>query len=171
MTKNSIQQYIERVVGFYEANPEKTRSTDKAATAVVESGLRVRVTGPGGETLISDMPKAIGGKESAPTPGWLLRAALASCDTTLIAMRAAMLGITLTRLEIHVDSESDDKGLLGMDEVTPAGPLQVRTRVAIGAAGADERTLQEIVHWAERHSPVADALRRSVPVAIEIVVG
>lgn len=171
MNRSPIQQSIERVIGFYEANPDRTRSTDKAATAALESGLRVRVAGPGGETLVSDMPAAIGGGASAPTPGWLLRAALASCDVTLIAMRAAMLGIELTLLEVHVDSESDDKGLLGMDEVTPAGPLTVRTRVTLSAQGVAESDLRGLVHWAEAHSPVADAVRRAVPVMVETIVG
>ncbi len=59
---------------------------------------------------------------SAPSPGWLLRAAEASCVATLITMRAAMLGIDLDTLEVTVDSVSDDRGLLGVDDTVPAGP-------------------------------------------------
>jgi uncharacterized OsmC-like protein len=119
---------------------------------------------------MSDMPTAIGGSGAAPSPGWLLRAALANCDATVIAMRAAQEGVTLTTLEVTVDGESDDRGLLGMDDSIPAGPLSARTRVRIGAAGVGQEKLREIVEWAEAHSPVADAMGRAVPKTLEIAV-
>lgn len=170
MSGAHIRQSLERVVAFLAEHPEQCRSTDKAATAVVEDGLRCRARGADGATLVSDMPKAIGGAGSAPSPGWLLRAALASCDATVIAMRAAQLGITLTVLEVTVDSESDDRGLLGMDDRIPPGPLHVRTRLRIGAEGVPPERLRELVEWAEAHSPLADAIRRAVPSRTEVEV-
>jgi len=86
----------------------------------------------------------------------------------LIAMRAAQVGIRLTDLEVVVDSESDDRGLLGIDDSVPAGPLSMRTRIRIAAQGASEDSLREIIAWAEKHSPVADAIRRAVPVSTEV---
>lgn len=83
-------------------------------------------------------------------------------------MRAAQVGVRLTALEVTVDSESDDRGLLGIDDAIPAGPLCSRIRVRIAAEGASGETLQQIVSWAERHSPVSVALRRAVPTSIEI---
>jgi uncharacterized OsmC-like protein len=168
MSVTHIQESIERVIEFLSEHPEKSRYTDKAATAVVEDGLRCRAEGPDGAALISDMPKAIGGQASAPSPGWLLRAALANCDAIVIAMRAAQLGVTLTTLEVTVDSESDDRGLLGMDDSIAAGPLSMRTRVRLGADGATPDQLRGIVEWAEAHSPVGDAVRRAVPSQTEI---
>ena len=114
------------------------------------------------------MPKAIGGGGSAPSPGWLLRAALANCDATVISMRAAQLGVALTTLEVTVDSESDDRGLLGMDDTIPAGALSMRTRVRIGATSVAPEHLREIVEGAEAHSPVGDAVRRAVPSKTEV---
>ena len=83
-------------------------------------------------------------------------------------MRAAQLGIALSHLEVTVDSISDDKGLLGMDEETFAGPYSVRMKICIGAEGVDAETLHEIIAWTERHSPVADAIRRAVPTVVEV---
>lgn len=99
-----------------------------------------------------------------------MRAALANCDATVITMRAAQLGVTLTTLEVTVDSESDDQGLFGMDDTIPAGPLSVRTRIRIGADGVEAERLREIVQWAEAHSPVGDALNRAVPMKVEVEV-
>ncbi|HEY5639579.1 MAG TPA: OsmC family protein [Dehalococcoidia bacterium] len=165
-----IRDSIQNVLAYLTEHPQEARYTDKPATALVEDGLRCRATGPAGEVLLSDMPTAIGGGEAAPSPGWLLRAALANCDATVIAMRAAQQGVALTTLEVVVDSESDDRGLLGIDDSVPAGPLSVRTRVRIGAHGVAPDKLREIVEWAESHSPVADAIRRAIPPAVEITV-
>ncbi|MCR4282447.1 MAG: OsmC family protein, partial [Bauldia sp.] len=138
-----------------------------SAVAILQDGLRCRTQAPNGDVIATDMPKAVGGEGSAPSPGWLLRAALASCDATMIAMRAAMEGISLTSLEVAVDSDSDDRGLVGADDATPAGPLRVRVHVrATSDAPAD--SFRKVVDWAERHSPVGDAIRRSVPTSVTI---
>jgi len=170
MSVTHIQQSIENVTNYLSEHPEECRYTDSAATAVVEEGLRFRAEGPHGAVLVSDMPKAIGGGGSAPSPGWLSRAALANCDATVIAMRAAQLGVTLTTLEVTVDSESDDRRLLGMDDAIPAGPLSVRTRIRIGADGVEPERLRELVQWAQAHSPVGDTINRAVPMKVEVEV-
>jgi uncharacterized OsmC-like protein len=116
------------------------------------------------------MPKGVGGDESAPSAGWLFRAAIAACDTTLIAMRAAMLGVELTEVQVTIDSESNDRGILGIDESVPAGPLSIRTRVRLGARNTEEESLRDLVEWAIAHCPVCDAAQRAVPITTEIEV-
>jgi len=164
---SDIAESIAGAVEYLAANPGKARYTDSPATAKID-GLRSTVSGPDGATLVSDMPTGVGGAASAPTPGWLMRAALASCDATLIAMRAATEGITLDTLEVTVDGESDNRGLFGIDDQTPAGPLYTRVSVRIGASGVDPDRLREIVHWADQHSPVGDAIRRAVPTTVDV---
>lgn len=167
----SIRKSMQQVVEYYTANPDKALSQDREAVAVVEEGLRVRATGPDGQTLVCDMPKGLGGGGSAPTPGWAMRAALANCEAVMIALRAAQLGVALSTLEVRVASVSDDRGMLGMDDSKPAGPLKVTVGVRIGAAGIPSTTLHEIVDWAEKHSPVGEPLGRVVPAeyAAEVV--
>jgi uncharacterized OsmC-like protein len=98
----------------------------------------------------------------------MLRAAHAACDATVVAMRAAQEGIHLTTLEVTVDSDSDDRGLLGVDESVPPAPLATRVRYRLSADGVPADRLKALVDWAEAHSPVADAVRRAVPVSVEI---
>jgi hypothetical protein len=86
-------------------------------------------------------------------------------------MRAARLGIAPTALEVTLNSSSDDRGLLGVGDNALPGPLEVRLHVRIAADGASPEELREIVEWAERHSPVGDALRRAVPCRVEIDTG
>jgi uncharacterized OsmC-like protein len=168
MGHEAIQSAIREASEYLAAHPDEARSTDSAATATLVDGLVVNVTGPGDASLTTDMVRSVGGMASAPSPGWLLRAAEASCVATLVAMRAAMLGITLDTLEVTVDSESDDRGLLGIDDSVPAGPLNSRVAVRLTAAGVDPATLEEMARWGVKHCPVCDALEREVPVTTEV---
>ena len=168
MSVENVRKSIEEAIEYLDQHPNEAHYTDTAATASIEETLRCHAVAPDGTAVKSDMPPSVGGGGAAPSPGWLMRAALANCDATLIAMRAAQMGIQLTELEVIVDSESDDRGLLGMDDSVPAGPLSIRTRIRIGADEASEEDLQEIVEWAEKHSPVADAIRRAIPMGTEV---
>ena len=168
MGSSEIRAAIEAAREYLTANPGAARSTDSVATASVVDGLVMKVTGPRGESITTDMVPSVGGTASAPSPGWYLRAAEASCVATLIAMRAAMLGIELETLEVSVDSESDDRGLLAIDESVPAGPLSGRVAVRLAAPGVDSATLDEMARWGIKHCPVCDALEREVPIRTEI---
>lgn len=166
-----IRTALQGASAYLTEHPHQAEYTDSAATATLESGLRVAVTGPGGESLATDMPTSVGGGASAPSAGWLLRAAEAACVTTLIAMRAAALGVALGRVEVVADSRSDDRGILGLAADVPAGPLSARIAVRVAADGVAPADLEAIVHWAVSHCPVVDAVRRATPVSVEIVTG
>jgi len=170
-SQDHIRDSLQRVIEHYIQNPDKALSQDKEAVAVIEDGLRVRATGPDGQSLVCDMPKGLGGGATAPSPGWMMRAALANCEAIMIALRAAQLGIRLDTLEVRVDSVSDDRGMLGMDDSRPAGPLNVKVSIRIGAAGVSEEKLRGIIEWAEDHSPVGEPLNRVIPVeyTVELV--
>ena len=163
-----IRSAIEKASGYLAENPDAATDTDAAATAVREEGLRCRVEGPKG-SVTSDMSESVGGGASAPTPGWLLRAALAACDATLVAMEAARDGIELSDLTVSVESDSDFRGVLGVNGGAHPGPLAVRTRIELAAPDATEEQLREIVRRAEERSPVRDAVVREVSMTTEIV--
>ena len=150
-----------------EAHPEDGYGWGTDATATIE-GLRATAAYADGSLVVTDMPEGIGGGGSAPSPGWMLRAALATCDATVIAMRAASEGVVLDTLEVTVGFDFDDQGLVGTDDTIPAGPLSSKVTVRIGAHDVGEETLRSIVGWAERHSPVGDALQRAIPGAVEV---
>jgi len=168
---DDIRTAIEAASAYLREHPEEAHYIDSLATARVESGLRVVVTGPSGEELVTDMPAGVGGAASAPSPGWAMRAAVASCAVTLATMRAAQLGLTSFRCVVDVDSESNDFGILGLGASTPAGPLAMRLQFRMSADGAGLDALEEIATWAADHCPVADAVRRGVPLHIEVIQG
>jgi uncharacterized OsmC-like protein len=158
-----IASSIEAAVQHLTEHPDEAQYADSAAMAVLEEGLRVRVEGPGGAKVVTDMPSSVGGGDAGPSPGWLFRAALASCAATLLAMEAAREGVQLERVGVTVDSESDDRGIFGMDPDVPAGPLSVRLRIEAGSVS------NEVVERAIAHCPVTELLGRAVPLNVEIV--
>jgi uncharacterized OsmC-like protein len=168
MMTAAIRAAMEGAGAYLTEHPDEARYTDSIARASVESGLRVVVEGPAGERLETDMPAAVGGAGSAVSPGWFLRAAVAACVTSLATMRASQLDWTAFQCRVEVDSESDDRGILGLDASVPGGPLSMRIALHVTADGIGLERLEELAVWAVEHCPVSDAVRRAVPVHIEV---
>jgi uncharacterized OsmC-like protein len=165
---SEIRESILNVRSALASKPDAGPAPDRPAVAVIEEGLRCRADAGDGWSVVTDMPAAVGGGAAAPTPGWLIRAALASCAATTIAMRAAELEIELAMLEVTAESETDMRGLLATGDGVQPGPVGARLRVRLAADGADEARLEELVEWADSHSPVGDCVRRAVPLELEI---
>jgi hypothetical protein len=70
---------------------------------------------------------------------------------------------------VTVESESDFRGVLGVDDSVRPGPLAVRVRIELAAPDATEDQLRELVQRAEARSPVRDALMREVSMITELV--
>lgn len=168
---DAIRAAIEGASAYLTEHPGEARYTDSLATARVVDGLHVRVAGPNGEILQTDMPTAVGGAGSHPSPGWFLRAAAASCVASLAAMRAAQLGLAGFTCEVDVDSDSNDLGILGLDASVPGGPLSMRIALRLSADDVPDEQLQDVATWAVAHCPVSDAVRRAVPLQVEIATG
>jgi uncharacterized OsmC-like protein len=167
----NIRESMEKVAAAIAAEPHKARARNAPATASYAGGLQFSIGGPNGEKCDTDMPKGVGGTASAPPPGWMLRAALASCTGTVIVMRAAKLGVKLDKLDVTVESESDNRGMLGLDDRVSAALSGFRTRVFIRAENAAPAELEAIVRWADAHSPVGCTLRHVLSSDIEVDAG
>jgi len=163
---SDVKGSIERAVAYLTEHPDEARYTDSSATARLGDSLRVEVEGSSGERLVTDMPGAIGGRGEHPSPGWLFRAAVASCVASTVGMEAAREGIDLGDVEVVVDSESDDRGMLGMDESVPAGPLSMRIRVRASGDASERAT--EVAERGAARCPVCDATKRAVEVSLEL---
>jgi uncharacterized OsmC-like protein len=165
----SIADAVSRASAYLTEHPDEARYRDSHARAHLATGLLVEVTGPTGERLTTDMPAAIGGTAAAPSPGWFLRAATASCVASLVAIRAASTGAVLRSVDVEVDSESDDRGILGLDSSIPAGALSTKVVISIDAPGLDRPAVEALAAWAVEHCPVSDTIGRAVPLTIEVL--
>ena len=170
MSEQAIRDAIDNVAKVIFERPDKARVKNAPATAYLINDLTFSVAGPNGEAVHTDMPKGIGGGGGVPQPGWLVRAALASCTGTVIAMRAAKLGIAVEKLEVAFESKSDNRGLLGLDQSISAALIGLRAIVRIRAANTTPGELQSLVRWGDAHSPVACTLRSALAAGIEVVV-
>jgi uncharacterized OsmC-like protein len=174
MSMEQVAASMERVVSALRRKPHSGLHDDTPASVRWDGGLRtVARTASGGE-ITTDMPTAIGGEDTAPTPGWLLRTALASCAVTRIAMEAASRGITLHTLEAHATSRSDLRGLVGVAESdgrrVSAGPLAMDLHVRIGAPGVDAERLRLLVESTTGCSPVTAAMEQPLAVGLHVEV-
>jgi uncharacterized OsmC-like protein len=174
MAMEQVAASMERVVAALRRKPHAGLSDDTPASVRWAGGLRTVARTPAGAELTTDMPAAIGGDDSAPTPGWLLRTALASCAVTRIAMEAASRGIALRTLEAHAASRSDLRGLVGLTEPdgrpVSAGPLVMDLHVCIGAPGVDAGVLRALVESTTGCSPVTAALEQPLAVGLHVEV-
>ena len=170
MNDPRISKAIESLSLAISADPNKARAKKAPATARLAEGLKCELIGPHGERLVTDMPPAVGGTAAGPNPGWLLRGAIASCTATVIAIRAAKLGVALSNLEVTVDTDADLRGLLGLDEKISAGHQAVRMKVRISAPSESADAVRELVAWAEAHSPVGCTVRNAPQCSLEVEV-
>jgi uncharacterized OsmC-like protein len=134
------------------------RST-ATSTTILRDGLRC-VTTEREHEIETDLPTALGGDGSAPTPSALLRAALGSCLAMGYRLRAARHGVALRAVEVVVETDSDIAGLLDPRSAAPAGFVDVRYRVRIESS-APRAQLDAIVDEADASSPVLDTLERA----------
>lgn len=172
MTLRAISAAMDRLTTILQRRPDFGLHDDAQATARWEGGLRIVSRHENGTQLLTDMPAEFGGGGTQVTPGWLMRAGLASCTATRIAMAAAAEQIELAMLEVSANSHSDTRGLFGManaDGVTvAAGPRDMALSVRISATGVAPDRLRTLVEESYRCSPVSDALCRAVPVSLRI---
>ena len=174
MSQEKIAASMERIQSALQRKPHAGLSEDSPATVRWAGGLRTAARSVGGTEITTDMPATMGGDETGPTPGWLLRNALASCAVTRIVMAAAQRGIVLDTLEAHATSRSDLRGLFGMAEpdgrLVPAGPLAIALHVRVGATGVDAQLLRELVESTTGCSPVTCALEQPLGVGLQVEV-
>ncbi len=153
--------------------PNAGLQIDAAATARWHGGTRVLCTHVNGAHVLTDMPESMGGDGTGVTPGWLLRAGLASCTATMIAMLAALEGIQLEVLEVVASSRSDVRGMIGIADANgnpvEAAPRDMELRVRVSATGGiAPNALRDLVERANRCSAVSRALQASAPIELLI---
>ena len=167
MKFDEIRKKILSLEKYFLAKADAGPRPDIPARAVVEKGLRCRVQSPDGKTIYTDMSASLGGSASANSPGWLSRAAIASCDATLLAIRAAYLGIKLDWIEVTVDASSDGRGMI-LDEGILPGSSEIRVLFNISSRKASAEQVRELVDWVVAHSPVGSDITRAVDLKVDI---
>ena len=172
MPLQQVNTAVKRVIAAFQRRPDIALGIDSPAIARWDSGTRVAVHNADGRAVVTDMPVELGGAGDQVTPGWLFRAGIASCAATSITLAAAIEGIELANLEVHISSRSDARGLLGMSrsdgEPVYAGPFDVEMHVTIAANGVTPMTIESLVRECLKHSPVPNALTTATPFSLHV---
>ena len=156
-----------RVQEVFRRRPAVAQSRRAATARLAGDGWRTEVQF-GAHTLIVDQPAAVGGDDSGPSPGDLVRAALAACLAQNYAMNAWRFGVELHEVEIEVETDIDLRVAWGIDTGQPAGFSAIRYTARLATDAPPER-VRELMTYVEEHSPSLDDLRRGLPVAGELV--
>jgi uncharacterized OsmC-like protein len=171
MIDNEVASALRRAQAVFERRPDSALHADSAAVAHWQQGLRVVTTHPSGRSVVSDMPAELGGGGAEITPGWYSRAGIAACTTTCIAIAAQLRGITLTRLEVTVQSRLDSRGLLGMHEPDgspiDAAPTDFTMHISLAGA-ADDAVLESLARDGNCFSPIACSLKRANDIDLKV---
>jgi uncharacterized OsmC-like protein len=165
MGMQAVADALARLDKVLRRRPETGLSADAPAQARwqgPDSPLRVVCRHPKGNEICTDMPVELAGSGDQVSPGWLYRAALASCATTSIVLLAATEGVALAALEVEAESRSDAGGLIGLRDddgrlVSPA-PIDQRLMVRLRAHGATPDQLRSLVQRALQRSPIPRAV-------------
>lgn len=112
-------------------------------------------------------PVLLGNNEGANPVEFLLHA-LAGCVTTTTVLHAAARGIHIESLSTELLGDIDLQGLLALDDAVAAGYKHIRIRMDIKADCSDEE-LDDLLQFAQQHSPVCNTVCRPVPVTVERV--
>ena len=112
-------------------------------------------------------PVLLGHNEGANPVEFLLHA-LAGCVTTTTVLHAAARGIEIESLSTRLVGDIDLQGLLALDDV-PAGYDAIRIEMDIKAKNASDADLDDLLQFAQAHSPVCNTVCRPVPVVIQRV--
>jgi uncharacterized OsmC-like protein len=110
-------------------------------------------------------PVLLGSNEGANPVEFLLHA-LAGCVTTTTVLHASARGITIRSLSTELVGTLDLRGLLDLDPNVSPGYEGIRIRMHIEADCTDGE-LDDLLAFAERHSPVCSTVCRPVPVRLE----
>ena len=174
MSAEYVADAFHRVEAVLRRRPDMGLHDDSPAMASWRGSTRIVTRNHNGIEISTDMPTELGGTGDHVTPGWLMRAGLAACTATTIAMGAAAAGIELTKLELRASSRSDTRGLLGMNESdgtrVGAGPQDVQLHVTIAARDVPAEKLRALVEESYRCSPVPCAIQEETPVGLHIEV-
>jgi uncharacterized OsmC-like protein len=100
----------------------------------------------------ADEPVELLGENTAPNPQELFLAAMNACMTVGYVATAAMMGVTLTKLQIRASGDLDLRGFLGLDNNVKPGYDEISYEVTMDGDGTPEQ-FEQIHETVTKTSP------------------
>lgn len=149
-----------RAIAVFGKRPFHAQVTN-TGIATVEDGL-VCAFSDGTHSISVDMPEAIGGTGTAPSPGYFGRAAICSCIAIGIKMTATREDLSLNSISVSIEQDFDNRGVLGVLGVN-AAPLATRVEIAISSPAPSQKVM-DLVERALKIDPWYLAFSQAQPV-------
>ncbi len=163
--QGQIRTALERAIRAMELRPAIARTTHRGTATLDAEGLGCTFS-DGTREIRIDMPKAVGGDGTAPSPGGYARAAFAGCIAIGLRMHASLRGIALGQVAVDLEVDCDDRGDFGIDGVPP-GYEAFRLKIRIESP-ADRAALDALVADSLAVSPLLALHRMAQQVATEV---
>lgn len=160
-----IRDAFDRMQHVFGKRPAAAQATATARARIID-GLHCE-SREGDYLLSLDLPSDAGGTGAGATPGVHGRAALASCLAMSYSIELARAGIEARSIEVELQVDYDNRGLLGMDDIRP-GYLAVRHTLYLDA-DAPREAVQAAIDRAQRNSPYLDVFSQPQPVSGQVV--
>jgi uncharacterized OsmC-like protein len=160
-----IRVSVERISDVFRKKPSSAFNT-KRATGRIEDGLVCQAR-QDGYTATMDMPEAIGGDGSAPSPGFHIRVGLVGCIAVGIKLTAAREGLDIGAINVDVEMDFDDAAMIGVSDNT-AAPLETRVTITIESQAAWEEVTAMVDRALER-DPYFIAFRDAQPLKTKVL--
>jgi uncharacterized OsmC-like protein len=120
-------------------------------------------------TIKVDEPLELCGTNQFANPQEYILAGLNACMMVGYSAVAALMGISLTRLEVEISGDIDLRGFLGIDPATPPGYRNLKQTVRI-AGDATSEQFEQLHNTVKATSPNFFNLTSAVPVNSTLVV-
>lgn len=166
MSKSTkIKTALNRAFSLIEKRPE-IGQRDFVSSASVKDGMQCKINEKGW-SLATDVPEAMGGENTAPSPGVLFRASISSCVAMGIRMWAEQMDVQIDAINVEFMAHADARGQFGIcDDVTPGfetGALSIF--LTSDALSCD---ISKVVKTSLRYSPMLDAIKGRFPIDTKI---
>lgn len=154
-TASETRIALERADKLVTLAPERGRRT-YLNTARITEGTLCEVEEKGHRFLV-DAGKGLGGGDEHPTASAFLRGALSSCVAIGIKLWAARRQVPIDEVLVVVETDTDARGILGLEDRVPPGFTGLRMRIEVQSL-APQDEVEGIIAASLRFSPLMDVL-------------
>ena len=161
---------LQRSIAEMKADPSKAkRITQITGHWNLEAGkpqFLGRMRFESGEVKVeADQPSALGGGGMLPGPLHYCIYGMVACYTGIFASMAAMMGVTLKKLEVVAEGHFNFSRVFGLSQEPALEQVRIEMTVE---ADTDRARIDEIEALARERCPAVYVLSNPVPLAVEV---
>jgi uncharacterized OsmC-like protein len=122
----------------------------------------------GRHVVVVDEPTVFGGQDTAANPAEVLLAALATSVSVTMRCHAALLGLSVGRIQVGVKGDLDIRGFFDTDPQVRSGFQAISVDIEIETDATPDQ-LKHLLSATERGCPMLDTCRDATPIKIGFV--